>query len=277
MFKNISIENKSIARIIKITALFVLLSIALYIAASLIGSIYTLSIHYNMLFKIGIVFVIIVDILYAAIILLYRNLENANIDDKFIFLTIILFFAIFISEIIIEIASGISIFPAIIGIVGLFFAVLYYYLKDDDVLSRIMIIISAIMAYLALASYPLKAFAYIFGTSYFNSALWAQAFIIFEIFLLLSFIFKDSSIISDLLSSGGKALAIFIFGIGMLITGGELIAPSFPGFPAAIGGSMDALLTISGIFAIISGIFIIVLSAIDFYLEVIKPRIRFIR
>ncbi len=277
MFKNSSFEDKSITKIRRITALFVLISIALFIISSLIDGFYTLSLKYGILFKIGIIFVVIFDIIYAGLLFIIRDGEDIKLDNKFIFLSMAVFAAIFISEIFLDLSLSKSILAGVIGMVGLFFGVLYFYFKDDGILSRVMIIIGTIMVYMAITLYPLKPFAYIFSGSYFNSALWAQAFIVFEIFLLLSYVFKDSSIISDLFSSGGKSLAIFIFGIGMLITGGELVTISFPGYPSIIAGSMSSILVIAGIFAIISGIFIIVLAAVDFYNSLIKPRIRIIR
>ena len=135
-----------------------------------------------------------------------------------------------------------------------------------------MVIVSVILMYTSLENYPVSPFYFISGTSYFNSNLWAQAFIIFELFLLFAFMFKGGNIINDFLVSSGKAIAMLIFGIGYLITGSLLITTNLKGIPGYISVPGDILLVISGIISLIAGILIVILSIMNFYYDVIKPR-----
>jgi len=47
--------------------------------------------------------------------------------------------------------------------------------------------------------------------------------------------------------------------------------------PAALGDSITGILIIAGILALIAGILFIIISIMEFYDSVIKPRIHFIR
>jgi hypothetical protein len=264
-------------RINGIARLLLLASIAFFILASLINSIYTIAGNHGILFKIGIAIIIIFDILYGTIIFSIYKSGKLIVTDRLIFMSLGLFFLIFISEIILEISTGSGLFPGIVGFVGLVFGYMYYYFKDDELLSRIMIIISAMLVYIGMTGYPLTPYIYIFGTSYLNSDLWAQAFIVMEILLLLAFLFKSTGIISDFLSGSARSLGMFIFGIGMLITGTSMVSINIIGIPAVLGSSISAALIIAGIFALITGILIIIMSVMEFYDSVIKPRIHFIR
>ncbi|WP_337861177.1 hypothetical protein [Ferroplasma sp.] len=269
-------SNDSKKKINTLSMFLLLVSIGFFIAVSLINSIYTLTAHYSILFKFGIFIVIIFDIFYAAIIFSIYRTGKFNVTDKFIFMSLILFSLIFISEILTEISTGSTIFPAIVGFIAVVFGYMYYYFKDDELLSRIMIIIGAALAYIAMAGYPLVPYIYIFGTSFMNSALWAQAFIAMEIFLILAFVFKPMQMLSDFMSSSAKPLATFIFGIGMIITGASMASFSTGVLPAALGDSLTGLLIVAGILALISGILFVILSLIEFYEQIIKPRFHFI-
>ena len=265
------------ARINKISHLLLLASIAFFIVASLINTVYSLSVHHSLLFKTGLVLIILFDVLYAVIALSIYQSGKLKITDRLIFLSLGLFFIIFMSEIILEINAGTGLFPGIVGFVGLAFGFMYYYFKDDELLSRVMIIIAAMLAYIAMSGYPLMPYIFTFGTSYLNSALWAQAFIIMEILLILAFLFKSTQMVFDFLSESANSLGLFIFAIGMIITGASMISINFAGIPAALGDILSAILIIAGIFALITGILIVIIALIDFYDSVIKPRIHFMR
>jgi hypothetical protein len=270
-------NENSRERLNGISRLLLLISIGFFIAASLINTIYTLTAHYSVLFKVGIFIVILFDIFYAAIILSIYSSGKFDITNRFIFMSLILFTLIFISELILSVSTGSTIFPAIVGFVALAFGYMYYFFKDDELISRIMIIIAAMLAYIAMIGYPLPSYIFIFGTSYLNSALWAQAFIAMELLLILAFIFKPTAMISDFISGSAKPLAMFIFGIGLIITGASMAAYSVAGFPAALGDLLTGILIIAGILALIAGILFIIMSIMEFYDSVIKPRIHFIR
>ncbi len=270
-------SGNSKERLNKISMLLLLISIAFFIVASLINSIYTLTAHYSALFKAGVFLVIIFDIFYAAIIFSIYSSGKFDITDRFIFMSLILFLLIFVSEFILAISSGYTIFPAIVGFVALAFGYMYYFFKDDELISRIMAIIAAMLAYIGLIGYPLQYYIFVFGTSYMNSALWAQAFIIMEIMLILAFIFKPTALISDFISSSAKPLAMLIFGIGLIITGASMASYNVRVLPATLGTSISAVLIIAGILALITGILFIIRSIIEFYDSVIKPRVHFIR
>lgn len=270
-------NNDSGKKIDNLSRLLLLISISFFIVVSLISSIYTLTGNYSLLFKFGIFIVILFDVFYAAIILSIYSTGEFNITDRFIFMSIILFSLIFISELLIEIATDLTIFPAIVGFVAVAFGYMYYYFKDDELLSRIMIVIAAMLAYIGMAGYPLAPYIYIFGTSYMNSALWAQAFIAMEILLILAFIFKPTQVMSDFISSSAKPLGTFIFGIGMIITGASMVSFSTGILPATLGDAISGLLIVAGIFALVAGILFIIMSLIKFYDGVIRPRVHFIR
>jgi hypothetical protein len=270
-------SNDSTKKINKLSRSLLLISIAFFIVASLINSIYTLTAHYNLLLKIGVFVVILFDAFYATIVYSIYKTEEFDITDKLIFMSLILFSLIFISEILIEIATGSMIFSAIVGIISVAFGYMYYYFKDDELLSRILLMIAAVLAYIAMVGYPLAPYIFIFGISYLNSALWVQAFISMEILLVLAFVFKPSQILSDFISSSAKPLGAFIFGIGMILTGSSMISFKPGPLPATLGDSLSGLLIIAGIFALIAGILFIILSLIEFYDQVIKPRFHFIR
>ncbi len=265
------------ARLNKISHILLLASIAFFIVASLINTIYSISGHHSLLFKTGLVLIILFDVLYAVIALSIYQSGKLKITDRLIFLSLGLFFIIFLSEIILEINSGTGLFPGIVGFVGLAFGFMYYYFKDDELLSRVMIIIAAMLAYIAMSGYPLMPYIFTFGTSYLNSALWAQAFIIMEILLILAFLFKSTQIVFDFLSESAGSLGLFIFAIGMIITGASMISINFVGIPVALGDTLSAILIIAGILALITGILIVIISLMDFYDSVIKPRIHFMR
>ena len=277
MSDNSYYSENSKERLNGISRLLLLISIGFFIAASLINTIYTLTAHYSGLFKAGDIIVIIFDIFYAAIILSIYSSGKFDITDRFIFMSLILFSLIFISELLLSISIGSTIIPAILGFVSLAFGYLYYFFKDDELISRIMIIIAAMLAYIGLIGYPLAPYIFVFGTSYLNSALWAQAFIVMEILLILGFIFKPSAMISDFLTSSAKPLAIFIFGIGLIITGASMVSYNVVALPAALGDSISGVLIIAGILALITGILFVIQSIMKFYDSVIKPRIHFMR
>jgi len=270
-------DSNSKDRLNGISRLLLLLSIAFFILASLINTIYTLTAHYSILFKIGIFIVILFDIFYAAIILSIYSSGKFDLTNRFIFMSLILFLIIFISEFILSISTDSTIFPAIVGFVALAFGYMYYFFKEDELISRIMIIIAAMLSYIAMIGYPLPSYIFIFGTSYLNSALWAQAFIAMEILLILAFIFKPTSMISDFISGSAKPLAMFIFGIGLIITGASMAAYNVVALPAVLGDSITGILIIAGILALIAGILFIIISIMEFYDSIIKPRIHFIR
>ena len=277
MSDNSYYSENSKERLNGISRLLLLISIGFFIAASLINTIYTLTTHHSGLFKVGDIIVIIFDIFYAAIILSIYSSGKFDITDRFIFMSLILFSLIFISELLLSISTGSTIIPAILGFVSLAFGYLYYFFKDDELISRIMIIIAAMLAYIGLIGYPLAPYIFVFGTSYLNSALWAQAFIVMEILLILGFIFKPSAMISDFLTSSAKPLAIFIFGIGLIITGASMVSYDVVALPAALGDSISGVLIIAGILALITGILFVIQSIMKFYDSVIKPRIHFMR
>ncbi|MCL4453004.1 MAG: hypothetical protein M1317_02735 [Candidatus Thermoplasmatota archaeon] len=270
-------SGDSMAKIDRVSRLLLFISIGFFIAASLINTLYTLTGHHDLLFKTGLVFIILFDIFYAVILLSIYQTGKLQITDRLIFLSLGLFAIIFISEIILEINAGTDLFPGIVGFVGLAFGFMYYYFKDDELLSRVMIIVAAILAYIAMAGYPLMPYIFTFGTSYLNSALWAQAFIILEILLVLAFLFKSSQIVADFLTESGKSLGLFIFAIGMIITGASMVSTNLAALPAGLGDTLSAILIIAGIFALIAGILIVIISLMDFYNSVIKPRIHFMR
>ena len=269
--------DNSRERINGISRLLLIVSVVFFIAASLLNSIYTITAHFSVLYKIGILIVIIFDIFYGSIIFSIYQSGKFDITDRFIIMSFVLFFLLFFSEIILEISTGSNIFPAIIGFVGLAFGYMYYFFKNDELLSRIMIIIAAMLVYIGMVGYPLAPYIYVFGTSYLNSALWAQAFIAMEILLILAFIFKPTAMISDFISSSAKPFGIFIFGIGLLITGASMASFNVAHIPATLGDSISGLLIIAGIFALITGILFIIMSIMEFYESVIEPRIHFIR
>ncbi|WP_298278294.1 hypothetical protein [Ferroplasma sp.] len=270
-------SGDSMAKIDRVSRLLLFISIGFFIAASLINTLYTLTGRHDLLFKTGLVFIILFDIFYAVILLSIYQTGKLQITDRLIFLSLGLFAIIFISEIILEINAGTGLFPGIVGFVGLAFGFMYYYFKDDELLSRVMIIVAAILAYIAMAGYPLMPYIFTFGTSYLNSALWAQAFIILEILLVLAFLFKSSQIVADFLTESGKSLGLFIFAIGMIITGASMVSTNLAALPAGLGDTLSAILIIAGIFALIAGILIVIISLMDFYNSVIKPRIHFMR
>jgi MFS family permease len=270
-------SDDSGARISRISRLLFFASLGFFIVASLVNTLYALTGHHDLLFKTALVFIILSDVFYAIIVLSLYQTGKLQITDRLIFLSLGLFAIIFISEIILEVNAGTGLFPGIVGFVGLAFGFMYYYFKDDELLSRVMIIIAAILAYIAMAGYPLRPYIFTFGTSYLNSALWAQAFIIMEILLILAFLFKSTQIVEDFLAESAKSLGLFIFAIGMIITGASLASINFAGFPAALGDTLSAILIIAGIFALIAGILIVIISLMDFYNSVIKPRLHFMR
>ena len=83
--------------------------------------------------------------------------------------------------------------------------------------------------------------------------------------------------ISDFLTSSAKPLAIFIFGIGLIITGASMVSYNVVALPAALGDSISGVLIIAGILALITGILFVIQSIMKFYDSVIKPRIHFMR
>jgi hypothetical protein len=270
-------NEDSRTRINRISHLLLFASIGFFIIVSLVNTLFTLTGHNDLLFKISLIFIILFDVFYAAIVFSIYQSGKLKITDRLIFMSMGLFSIIFISEIILEINAGTGLFPGIVGFVGLAFGFMYYYFKDDELLSRVMIIIAVILVYIAMAGYPLMPYTFTFGTSYLNSALWAQAFIIMEILLILAFLFNSTQIIADFLTESGKSLGLFIFAIGMIITGASMVSINLVGFPAAVGDLNTFLLIISGIFALIAGILMVIISAMNFYDSVIKPRIHFIR
>ncbi len=270
-------NEDSRTRINRISHLLLFASIGFFIIVSLVNTLFTLTGHNDLLFKISLIFIILFDVFYAAIVFSIYQSGKLKITDRLIFMSMGLFSIIFISEIILEINAGTGLFPGIVGFVGLAFGFMYYYFKEDELLSRVMIIIAVILVYIAMAGYPLMPYTFTFGTSYLNSALWAQAFIIMEILLILAFLFNSTQIIADFLTESGKSLGLFIFAIGMIITGASMVSINLVGFPAAVGDLNTFLLIISGIFALIAGILMVIISAMNFYDSVIKPRIHFIR
>ena len=264
-------------RINRISHILLVASIVFFIIVSLVNTLFALIGHNNMLFKISLIFIILFDLFYAIIVFSVHQSGKLKITDRLIFMSMGLFSIIFISEIILEINADTGLFPGIVGFVGLAFGFMYYYFKEDELLSRVMIIIAVILVYIAMAGYPLMPYTFTFGTSYLNSALWAQAFIIMEILLILAFLFNSTQIIADFLTESGKSLGLFIFAIGMIITGASMVSINLVGFPAAVGDLNTFLLIISGIFALIAGILMVIISAMNFYDSVIKPRIHFIR
>ncbi len=271
MFKRKYYDNDSINKLMGMSKIIILISVGLTIITSLIVSLYELF-SGAIIEKIAIIFVIIFDAIYILNDFIFYSNDKFNITDKLIFYSLIMFFTAFISEILFDLYLKISFFGGIIGIVGIFFGLLYFYFKKDELISRLMVIVSAILIYISLKTYPVSPFYFISGTSYFNSNLWAQAFIIFELFLLLAFMFNSSNVINDFLVSSGKAMAMLIFGIGYLITGSLLITTDLRGIPAYISLPGNILLIISGIIALIAGILIVILSIMSFYYDVIKPR-----
>lgn len=272
MFKKRYYDNDSINKLMQMSKLIILISVGLTIITSLIISLYELFNGYGIIAKIAIIFVIIFDLIYILNDFIFYNNDKFKITDKLIFYSLIMFFFMSISEILFQISLKIAFFTGIIGIIGVFFGFLYFYFKNDELISRLMVIVSAILIYISLENYPVAPFYFVFGTSYFNSDLWAQAFIIFELFLLISFMFKNNSIINDFMESSGKSIAMLIFGIGYLITGTLLITVNLhlPGYISITG---NILLIISGIISLIAGILIAILSVMNFYYDVIKPRI----
>lgn len=270
-------NEDSRTRINRISHLLLFVSIIFFIIASLVNTLFTITGSKTILFNIGLIFIILFDVLYAAIVFSIYQSGKLEITDRLIFMSLGLFSIIFVSELILEINAGIDLFPGIVGFVGLAFGFMYYYFKDDEILSRVMIIIAVILDYIAMAGYPLTPYIFTFGTSYLNSALWAQAFIIMEILLILAFLFNSTQIIADFLTESGKSLGLFIFAIGMIITGASMVSINLIGFSAALGDPLSGLLIVSGIFALIAGILMVIISLMNFYDSVIKPRIHFIR
>ncbi len=271
MFKRKYYDNDSINKLMEMSKIIILVSVGLTIITSLIVSLYELF-SGAIIEKMAIIFIIIFDAIYILNDFIFYSNDKFNITDKLIFYSLIMFFTAFISEILFDLYLKINLFGGIIGIIGIFFGFLYFYFKKDELISRLMVIVSAILIYISLKNYPVSPFYFIFGTSYFNSNLWAQAFIIFELFLLLAFMFNSSNIINDFLVSSGKAIAMLIFGIGYLITGSLLITTDLRGMPAYISLPGNILLIISGIISLIAGILIVILSIMSFYYDVIKPR-----
>ena len=270
-------NEDSRTRINGISHLLLFASIGFFIVVSLVNTLFALTGHNDLLFKIGLIFIILFNVFYAVIVFSIYQSRKLEITDRLIFMSLGLFSIIFISELILEINAGIGLFPGIVGFVGLAFGFMYYYFKEDELLSRVMIIISVILVYIAMAGYPLMPYIFTFGTSYLNSALWAQAFIIMEILLILAFLFNSTQIIADFLTESGKSLGLFIFAIGMIITGASMVSIDLVGFPSALGDTLSGLLIVSGIFALIAGILMVIISLMNFYDTVIKPRIHFMR
>ncbi len=270
MFKKRYYDNDSINKLMHMSKLIILISVGLTIISSLLVSLYGLF-SYGIIEKIAIIFIIIFDAIYILNDFIFYNNDKFKITDKLIFYSLTMFFSVFISEILVEVYLKINFFSGIIGIIGVFFGFLYFYFKRDELISRLMVIVSAILIYISLSGYPLAQF-YFVSASYFNSDLWAQAFIILELSLLISYIFKNNSIISDFFESSGKAIAMLIFGIGYLITGSLLITVNLKGIPVPIAVTGNILLIISGIISLIAGILIVILSIMNFYYDVIKPR-----
>ncbi len=273
MFKRRYYDNDSINKLMQMSKLIILISVGFTIITSLIISLYELFDSYSSIIaKIAIIFVVLFDLIYILNDFMFYNNDKFKITDKLIFYSLIMFFFISISEILFQIYLKIEFFTGLIGIIGVFFGLLYFYFKNDELISRLMVIVSAILIYISLENYPVAPVYFIFGTSYFNSDLWAQAFIIFELFLLISFMFKNNSIINDFMESSGKSIAMLIFGIGYLITGTLLITVNLHRLPGYISITGNILLIISGIISLIAGILIVILSIMNFYYDVIKPR-----
>ncbi|WP_175266832.1 hypothetical protein [Acidiplasma cupricumulans] len=249
----------------------ILISVFLVILSGFIYAIYYIFEPYNAIFKAGILLIILGYLFYIINNIMFFRLNKFEISDKLIFFSVIMFFVFFISQIFMDASLKIGIAGGITGIVGTILAVLYYYFKKDEIISRVIIIVATVLIYISIETFPLGFYSSIMPL-YFNSSLWAQAFIIFEIFYVLAFLFKDNSLLNDFLRSTGVELGILIFGVGMITGGSYLISAYTMIIPHGISIPVEILMILAGIAIIIAGIFAIILAFMDFYYEVIRPR-----
>ncbi len=265
-------DNDTMNQFTAITKLLLLASIFLVIISSFIYSLYEFTRNIGILFDVGIFFIIASDAVYALNNIMFFQSDKFKISDKFILFSFLMFFLIFISDIFISISLRINITSGIIGIIGVILGVLYFYFKSDKIVSRMLMIISLFLVSLSIVGFPIRLYSGILPF-YMNSATWAQAFIIFQIFMLLSYLFRENNIINDFLISSGRDISIFIFGIGMLIAGSAFVTFPYLKITLFVAIPEQIILVLAGIGILIAGIFTVIISIMDFYYEVIKPRI----
>ncbi len=269
-------DNDTMNQFTAITKLLLLISIFLVILSIFIYSFFEFTRNIGVLFDVGIFFIIISSVIYAINNIMFFQSDRFKIPDKLILFSFLMFFLIFIGDIFISISLRTDITSAILGIIGVILGVLYFYFKSDKILSRILMIISILLVYISMTNFPADIYSGILPF-YFNSAAWAQAFIIYQIFMLLSYLFRENNIINDFLISGGRDISIFIFGMGLIIAGIELVTFPYLGITPIVAISEEVFLILAGMGVLISGIFTALISFMDFYYEVIKPRRYFMR